>query len=249
MLFVILSFSYVITEKLNKMKKENKNVVKVASIATAGALVIGALIGGAVMYNEPVDIPSLLNQSFLEGVNSVDTDSIFNDGVLSVEPVVINNTVIETEIVEVEVEVLIDNGNLDLVLSEIYDNDGSVEYLVDDLDDDELDLIVERIAFVNEIKTLAVSEVKSELFDELDNEVYTFNGTDVKFDEDDMERLRINDELDELVVDVDDFEDGDAEVLVSGTFEQDDVKYKYEATIEFKDGSVDDFDIESVTEY
>jgi len=47
--------------------------------------------------------------------------------------------------VEVIKEVQVDNGNMDLVLDHIYDNDGNIEYLLDDLDDDEIGLIVDRI--------------------------------------------------------------------------------------------------------
>lgn len=65
------------------MSKTNK-VLKVASIVGAGALIIGATIGGAIMYN-PVDIPTIKNNAFQKGVESVDVQAIFNQGVESVD--------------------------------------------------------------------------------------------------------------------------------------------------------------------
>lgn len=171
------------------------------------------------------------------------------------EEVVVTETVTEfvdvpvniTEYVEVPVNVTeyveVDNENLPIVLEEIYNNDGKVNYLLDDLDDDELDLIVDRIAFVNDIKAMAVAEVKAELFDELDGEIVD----GVKLDEDDMERLRLDDDLDELIVKEIDFEDKDAVIEVTGSFEQEDIKYDYVVEVEFKDGEIEDFDVKSVT--
>lgn len=154
----------------------------------------------------------------------------------------VDRVVIEKDVVEVPVNVTeyveVDNGNLELVLDHIYDNNGDIEYIVDDLDDDELEYVVDRIVFVNEIKKLAVDAVESELFDELDGE--TFNVTE--FDEDDMERLRIDDDEDEVVVDEVDFEDGDATVIVTGRFDQDDERYNFEVEVKFKDGEFDELD-------
>ena len=62
----------------------------------------------------------------------------------------------------------------------------------------------------------------------------------VKFDEDDLERLRLDDESDEVVIDSVDFDDSDAEVIVTGRFEQDDVKYSFEALVVIKDGEFDE---------
>jgi len=161
----------------------------------------------------------------------------------------VNNTVEVPVDVMVEKIVEVDNGNLDLVLDELYDNDGSVEYLIDDLDDDELDQVVDRIVMAQDFKALAVAEIKAELFDELDNtDVTLADNSTVELDDDDMERLRIDDDSDEVILSDIDYEDGDADVSVTGTFEQDDVKFDYEALVEIKDGEVDDFDIVSVTE-
>ncbi|HEY9705828.1 MAG TPA: hypothetical protein V6C58_25555 [Allocoleopsis sp.] len=159
-----------------------------------------------------------------------------------VEKVVTVEKEVPVEVVkEVKVTQLVDNGKLDMVLKEIYDNNGNVAYLTDDLEDDEISQIADRIVLVNDFKSLAVQEVRSNLFDELDGETFNL----VTFDDKDMERLRINDDADEIVIEDIDFEDKDAELLVTGTFEQDNVKYKYEALVEFKDGEVDE--ISSIT--
>jgi len=204
--------------KLNggiKMAKYSKSLVAWFSIAF---LVIGNLLGIA-FYNDNAQVEDL--QSQLADAQ--------------------NNSVIEIQEVEIEV----DSGNLDLVLEHLYDNDGNVNYLLDDLDDDELNLIADRISFINEIKALAVNYVDAEAADELDKEV--FNNS-VEFDEDEIERIRVQDDADELIVSDIDFEDSDADVLVTVYFEQDDVKYEADFNVEFKDAEIDDMDLLEIRE-
>jgi len=157
-------------------------------------------------------------------------------------------TIVEVDkIVEVEKIVEVDNGNMDSVLEYAYENEGNMSLVIDDLDDDELDLIVDRIAFINEIKQLAIDEVKAEGIDELDKEITEVNN--ITIDEDDIDRFRIYDDADEIEVDAIDFEDGDADVSVDVRFEQDDVRYYAKFLVEFKDGKVDDISLEGdVTE-
>ena len=153
------------------------------------------------------------------------------------EPEVITETVTNTETVEVEV----DNGNLDMVLEHIFDNDGDIEYLTYDLDDDEVDEIVDRIQFVNDAKQTAMDAVRDELFDELEDEY--------EFDEDDLRRLKINNDDDDLIVGDVDFEDSDVEIFVSGTFRDDSDRYYFEAKVEIEDGEFDRLRILNVWEY
>lgn len=151
--------------------------------------------------------------------------------------------------VPVEVEVPVDNGNLAIVLEHIYDNEGQIEYLLDDLDDDELDLIVERVAFINEIKAFAINAVESELFDEIDGEeIVLGDNSTYEFDEDDLSHLDIDDDMDELIIEDIDFEDGDAEILVSFDFEdEDELEFEGTCIVKFKDGEFDELqDIEIV---
>jgi len=167
------------------------------------------------------------------------------------------NEIIKEVVVEKTVEVPgleVDNGNLDVVLQHIYDNEGSAEYLTEDLDDDEISSIVSRIEFINSIKSEAVSFIKSDLFDELDKfDVIYNNGTTnltIALDEDEMKRLKIDDRDYELIVNVEDFEDGEAIVTVTGTFEQDlnstSIKYSFVADVEIDEAEADDLNIVSV---
>lgn len=68
---------------------------------------------------------------------------------------------IEVEVpVEVEKIVEVDNENLATVLDFIYDKEGNVEYLLDGLDDDEVDQIVDRVVFINDAESLAENFIK-----------------------------------------------------------------------------------------
>jgi hypothetical protein len=124
----------------------------------------------------------------------------------------------------------------------IYDNDGKVEFVVDDLKDSEVELIADRFVLVNDFKALALAEVKKNLADLVDKEVVS----GVTIDDKDVERVRLNDDADEITVDDIDFEDKDASLLVTGTFEQDDVKYEFEVSVDIKDGEVDDSSLEAL---
>jgi len=205
---------------------ETKNILKVVAVGAAG-LVIGA-IGGATLFPVQNEVP-------------VEVEKIVEKTVTVSVPVEVPvETIVERN---VTVEVPVDNGNLDLVLDHIYDNDGTVDYLTDDLDDEDVNEIVDRIVFINDIKALAAQAVKDDGVDELDREVAVDNET---MDEDDIERFRVNDDSDEIVIDEVDFEDSDATVLVSARFEQDDVEYLGNFEVEFKDGEVDEVRVVSV---
>lgn len=155
------------------------------------------------------------------------------------------NVSIPGEVVEREVPV--DNGNLGLVLDHIYDNDGDVNYLLDDLDDDEVEQVVGRVVFVNEAKALAANYVEAEMSDELDKVEVSNGVTNITLDEDDIERIRVDSDADEIVIDDIDFDDSDTNLLVNATFEQDDVDYKATFDVKIKDGLVDDMELVSVS--
>ncbi len=218
--------------KLIQTKMENKKFIAGA----VGLLAVGGLAGSLIVPTQVIEVEKLVNQTVEVPV---------------VETVIVE-TIVEKEVIkEVNVtqEVLVDNKKLTDVLNHIYDNNGDVEYLLDNLDDDEVILIADRVIFVNEMKKFAVDAVKSELFDELDREEYNISGIAVEFDESDLERLRIDNDEDEIeVIDVD-FEDGDITLRVTGSFEQDDDKYAYTADVEFKDGYFDQIDNILVEEY
>lgn len=65
---------------------------------------------------------------------------------------------VEPEVVIEEKEVLVDNGNLDMVLE--YMLEGNVSLVIDGLDEDELDLIIDRIVFLNDAKSLSEDFVR-----------------------------------------------------------------------------------------
>lgn len=222
-----------------------KKILKVAGAIGAGALLIaGGALGTGIVKNDTIqEQAAQISQLQLneKSLNSTIVD------LKNAEPVIeyVDKEVLVNNTVEVEVEV--DNGNLDLVLDHIYDNKGDVSYLTEDLDDDEVNEIVDRLIFVNEIKVLAAEEAKSEIKDLLDKEEFTFNNVTVKFDEDDIERVRVQDDDDEVIVGEDiDFEDGDADVEAEVKFEQDSIKYVANVIVEFRDGSVDDIELSDV---
>ena len=149
--------------------------------------------------------------------------------------------VIEETVTEIEV----DDGVLDF----IFNNNGNIEYILYDLDDDEVDQIPLRIEFINKIKIDGAEYVKLEFADEMDKEEYTFEDESVvKFDEDDIERVRVQDDSDEIAIDDLDFEDLDAILVYTVKFEQDDIKFEADLEVEFKDGIVDDIELLEIRE-
>lgn len=203
----------------------NKTEKKILGVALGAGLVLGGL-GGAFLFpttNTITDQVEVINE--VEKIVEVPVETIV------------------TETIEVEkiVEVEVDNGNLDTVLDHIYDTEGNVEYLLKGLDDDEVNQIVDRVVFINDVTTLAVKEVKAEFMDLIDKE--DFGGVEKFFDEDNIGRVRIQDKDGDIVCFDVDFKDGDAEVEVEVKFEQDDIKYKVKVIVEFRDGKVDDIDL------
>lgn len=218
----------------------------------AGAIVLAAIVGGvagAGIYSQNVG-PTITEKI------------VYQDKIVEVPGPVVKETVFEEKVVEVIVspyeenyveELESENTELrmtrDQLLDEIFDNDGKVEYLTDDLDDDEIMEIVERISFINEIKDLAVDRVKSKLADELDNQDVTLkDGSDIELDEDDIEKIRIDNDKDEVIVSSVDYDDKDAVVEVSGKFKHDDIWFKFVAELEFEEGDFEDFGDISVEE-
>jgi len=224
------------------MKTEHK---KLAALIGAG-IIAGAAIGGAVgVVSQQSTIDDLSADLAILSAELTSAEAQVLE-LENQEPVIVTETIVNETIVEVPVETIVEveSANLSIVLDHIHELDGDVEYLLDDLDDDEVELIVDRIVFVNEVKDLAVAEVKAEIFDELDGEEVG----EVELDEDEMERLKIDDDLDEIMIDDIDFEDGDALVTVTGSFEQDDVEYVFSAEVSIKDGEVDEIESIEVSE-
>jgi hypothetical protein len=211
------------------MKKTQNLGKKAVAIAACAGVVAGGLLGATVFQPEPQVI-------------------VQNDTVIKEVPVEVikNVTVVEEVEVPVEVEVIkeVDNEKLDDLVQYLYDEDGDVEFLFDDLDEEDQMEILDRMILIQNGKELAVKEVKAELFDELDKEV--FNST-ITFDEDDLEDLDFDDFEDFEISDID-FDDDQFTVKVFGDFEQDDVDFEFEVDVEVKEGKTDDFDVISITE-
>ena len=206
-----------------------KKVVAASVIALVG---LGAGFAISNVTTDPVEVTveKIVNQTIDASPEQI--AAAFAEGASSVEPVTINNTV------------KVDNGNLELVLQHIYDNDGSVDYLTDDLKDSEVAQIADRVVFINEVKAIAMQVAEDEIADLVDKE--NVNGT--VMDEDDVEKIKVEDEFDKLTVDDVDFDDSDAEILVPVEFEHDDVDYEAVVKVIFKDGEYDDVELESVQE-
>jgi hypothetical protein len=202
------------------MVKKN-NTLKY-SIAAVGLLAVGGAIG---------------HMAFPTHVETEKTVEVVKE--VPVDKIVYVDKMVEVEVpVEVVKEVIVESENLEMVLEHMHENDGNVDYLVDDLEDDELSQIVDRISLVNEVKQFALDGVKKDLAEEMDGMVV--NGTTL--DEDDVERLRLDDEPEEITFADYDFDDKDFTVEVTGRFEHDDVKYKFTTDVKIKDGEYDELD-------
>ena len=190
------------------------NIKKIGAAAAIGVVGLGVGgVGGAVFFpqTETVEVP-------------VEVEVPYE---------VVVEVPYEVE-VEVPVEVPVDNGNLGIVLDFVYEYDGDVEFLLDGLTDEEVDQVIDRIAFVNEGKDLALREV-ADRFDRLVHREYADNN--VRIDDEEVRRLRFADDVGFRVLD---FDYGDAEAFVEASFVQDDDEYLATFKVVFVDGEIDD---------
>ena len=222
-----------------------KKYLKAAGI---GALVIGAGLGGLYYGDnaEQTQIDELVAigeavEADLSAANMATAEANARITELeAMEP----ETVTETVEVEVEKIVKVDNENLGMVTDFIVEQDGNLTQLdISEVDDEGVDGLVKQIGFFLEVKDMATEEIKHELADEIDGEIIPLtDGTEMTLNEDRFEGLRINEE-DMLVSEID-FPNGDANVVVTGTFEQYDVRFNFNAVVEIKDGEVDDMSVD-----
>lgn len=220
------------------MKTEKSIIKKVLALILGGIVLLGAGgLAGSQMFPKEVTVTRTVTQvQTVEDTAKVDmlTAQVADlQAQLDVKPEVI------TEVKEVQSE------DLPTVLEYIYNEKGNIEYITNDLDDQEIGMIVDRILLVNDFKALALDGVKKDLFKELDDKVVG----DVTLDKKDMEKLRLDSDADEISIEDIDFEDQDATLIVSGTFRQDNSKFKFSAEVEFIDGEYDELgniDIELV---
>lgn len=217
---------------------DKSKTLKVAAVAVGSVLLGAGIMAGVNHSDVSLEQANLLiaeaqSKAYKEGLA---------EGVSSV---VIPEPVVKEVVVEKEVEKIVEVESKDLAEIEqiLMDNSGDVSFCTSELDDDEVALVSDCLVLTNDFKALAVAEAKKEIADLVDKEVVS----GVTLDEDDVERVRINDDLDEVSISDLDFEDKDATATVTGTFEHDDIKYEFEVSVDFKDGSVDDVSLESVT--
>lgn len=192
------------------MKKQTKKIGALALTGLVGLAGIGiGAVGGSQLFPKTI------------------TEEVVVTELIEKEVIVTEQIEVPVN-VTVEKEVLVDNGNLDLVLEHIYDNNGEVVYLTEDLFDDELDQIVERIVLVNDMKSEAVNVVLSQFSRELDRQ-HNFDRRDisrVKVDKDSVEISNVN------------FKHEDSLVTMEVEFRYDGSLKTAEVEVEFYDGKV-----------
>lgn len=192
------------------------NVKKIGAIVASGVVVFGlGGLSGALLFPQTVVEERVVTET------------------VEVEVPVIE-TVTETVEVPVEVEVLVDNENLDEVLNHVYEY-GLGDLDISDLDDDEVDEIVDRVLFLNDARELAYQHVKAEFLDIVDRRIV---GND-EIDEDEVERVRVDDVEDFTLEDID-FDYGDVTVFVPVEFEHDGDEYDVVVEVEIRDSEVED---------
>lgn len=198
---------------------------------TAGAMIVPTEVIKKSVTNPVNDELATQNQQLMDKVQVLQKN-------LSEKPEVVKDVVYKNRTVEVPV----DNGNLDSVLKEVYDQDGNVEFLIDDLEDDEIDKIVDRVEFVNTIREKAIDTVKDTAFSELDR----VDVDGVELDDRDMSRLDVEQDVNNITVEDIDFEDGEGKVTVPVEFEHDHQKHKAKFMVEFYDGQPDEITLVNV---
>ena len=229
---------------------------KIGALVAAGAIAVGGLSGYAVDMANPsaeqiativADAELLATETGYAEGELAGYEIGFGAGLDSAEPDVI--TVVEKEFINNTIEVEVDNENLPMVLEWIYDNaETSIEAITDDLDDDEVAELVDRIAFWNEIKDLAAEKVKHKGEDELDGENFfdvDLNET-IEFDEDDIDDFDVDNDHDDIEIDDFDYEDKDADIYVWADVEHNDKDYKVKFLVEVRDGEVDDIEVDEI---
>ena len=207
------------------MKNKDKIVKAIAIGGTAAGLIVGGL-GGALLF--PKEVNNVIKVPYEVQVE--------------VEKIVNQTVEVPVEVIkEVETIVEVDNGNLQYVLEHIYDKDGNVEYLLDDLKESELDKIVDRIIFINDIDSLSLDYVKANLAEEIHREIV--NGT--KLYKADVERIRLDKDVSFESIS---FKYKDAIVKVTGSFRHDGDWYNFVSEVEIESNKIEDFKVISIEE-
>ena len=200
------------------MKETNGISGILATVLTIAGLIIGCL-GGALVYSDDDKIADLETQ----------IADLKDAGVVEIIEIVENEVIVESE-------------NLNIVLDYIYDNNGKIKYVINDLDGDEVNQIVDRIIFESEIKINAAEAVKNVDIDDLEDSDLNI----YYLDEDDIENVDVQDDAEDITVSNVDYDDSDAIVSVTVEFEQDHFDYIAVYDVEIRDGEVDDIELVSI---
>jgi len=191
----------------NKQTNTKSVLKKVGAVALGLGIVGASVLAGASLFPKEVEVPYPVPYPVVEYKNVT----------------VPGETIIEYVDVEKPVEVLVDNGNLALVLDYVYEN-GDVEFLTEDLFDDEVDKIVDRIILIEDVKAQAKAYVLDNFAKELEKQH--------DYDKRDVSRISID--SDEVVF-----------VKESADFKYEDfvvdlvVEFRYDGSKETKDVSVE----------
>jgi hypothetical protein len=199
-----------------KNNKEIKTSVlkKVGAVALGLGIVGASVLAGASLFPRTEEV-------FIEVPYTVVE---YKDVIVEV-PV---ETIVET-VVEKEVEVLVDNGNLVLVLNYVYEN-GDVEFLTEDLFDDEVDKIVDRIILIEDVKAQAKSYVIDNFAKELEKQH--------DYDKRDVSRISIDSDDVVFVKESADFKYEDFVVDLVVEFRYDGSKETKEVSVEYYNGRI-----------
>lgn len=192
------------------MKKTNINWKQVGT-AAAAALIVGATLGATFIPREiPVEVPVEKQVTVVEYIDVPVPYEV-------------------EKIVEKEVIVEVDNGNLDLVLEYVYEN-GELEFITEDLFDDEIDVIVERILLIEEVKAVSEDYALANFARELEKQH--------DYDRRDISRVKLVEDSVEFLKESANFKYGDFETKLSIEFRYDGVVEERDVIVEYYNGRV-----------
>ena len=166
--------------------------------------------------------------------------------IVEVEVIKYVNQTVEVEVIKevnvtVEKMVEVESPLLGQVLRYIDEVEGDAQTVYDESDN--IEELANIMIFDFDNRKLAIDIVDDDLADELDHMIV--NGTTL--DEDDIKRIRVDDDFDEITLVDMDFEDEQVTYNITGTFEQGNDKFDFVVEIEMENYREDDFTILSVT--
>lgn len=186
---------------------------KIAALI-GGALIVGATLGGAIMYNPINEVPYIVENTVIERVE-VPTPFIVE-----------KNVTIEVPF-EVEKIVEVDNGDMAFLLERLED-----KMLIEDQDE----VVAEFKAEDEAIKAAFafIDDNREDLFDMLEEE-------GLVNDEDDVEIVKVYNDFEDVIIVKSDFDDEEYEFQLKYKIEDTDeeVKSYILATVSIEDGEVE----------